>query len=45
VPGWRLTRLQRLTSFNRYRRSIAGDEEWWRFHALGKPALIGEPRC
>jgi Beta-galactosidase len=31
-----------VVSFNRYRRSIAGDEEWRRFHALGKPALIGE---
>jgi Beta-galactosidase len=31
-----------VVSFNRYRRSIAGDEEWGRFHALGKPALIGE---
>ena len=31
-----------VISFNRYRRSIAGDEEWTRFHALGKPALIGE---
>jgi len=32
-----------VVSFNRYRRSIADDpEEWARFHALGKPALIGE---
>jgi len=31
-----------VVSFNRYRRSIAGDEDWTRFHALGKPALIGE---
>jgi hypothetical protein len=31
-----------VVSFNRYRRSIAGDEDWVRFHALGKPALIGE---
>jgi hypothetical protein len=31
-----------VVSFNRYRRSIAGDSEWERFHALGKPALIGE---
>jgi len=31
-----------VVSFNRYRRSIAGDEEWRRFHALDKPALIGE---
>jgi hypothetical protein len=33
-----------VVSFNRYRRSIADDpDEWARFHALGKPALIGEP--
>ena len=32
-----------VVSFNRYRRSIADDrKEWSRFHALGKPALIGE---
>lgn len=31
-----------VVSFNRYRRSLAGDDEWARFHALGKPALIGE---
>ena len=31
-----------VVSFNRYRRSIAADDEWARFHALGKPALIGE---
>lgn len=32
-----------VVSFNRYRRSIADDPaEWTRFHALGKPALIGE---
>ena len=32
-----------VVSFNRYRRSIADDPaEWARFHALGKPALIGE---
>jgi hypothetical protein len=32
-----------VVSFNRYRRSIADDgEEWTRFHALGKPAMIGE---
>jgi hypothetical protein len=31
-----------VVSFNRYRRSIAEDDEWARFHALGKPALIGE---
>ena len=32
-----------VVSFNRYRRSIADDpQEWARFHALGKPALIGE---
>jgi hypothetical protein len=32
-----------VVSFNRYRRSIADDPaEWSRFHALGKPALIGE---
>jgi len=32
-----------VVSFNLYKRSIADDgEEWTRFHALGKPALIGE---
>jgi hypothetical protein len=32
-----------VVSFNRYRRSIADDPaEWANFHALGKPALIGE---
>jgi Beta-galactosidase len=32
-----------VVSFNRYHRSIADDPaEWARFHALGKPALIGE---
>jgi hypothetical protein len=32
-----------IVSFNIYRRSIADDpEQWARFHALGKPALIGE---
>jgi hypothetical protein len=32
-----------VVSFNRYRGSIADDPgEWARFHALGKPALIGE---
>src|SRR5262249_47317928 len=32
-----------VVSFNIYRRSIAGNrDEWARFHALGKPALIGE---
>src|ERR1700751_642143 len=32
-----------VVSFNLYQRSIAHDrEEWARFHALGKPALIGE---
>jgi hypothetical protein len=32
-----------VVSFNRYRRSIADDPgEWARFHALGKPALVGE---
>jgi hypothetical protein len=32
-----------VVSFNRYRRSIGDDpSEWARFHALGKPALIGE---
>jgi hypothetical protein len=32
-----------VVSFNRYRRSIADDRgEWAQFHALGKPALIGE---
>jgi hypothetical protein len=32
-----------VVSFNRYRRSIADDPaEWAKFHALGKPALIGE---
>ena len=32
-----------VVSFNRYRRSIADDPpEWVKFHALGKPALIGE---
>jgi Beta-galactosidase len=32
-----------VVSFNRYRRSIANDPaEWAKFHALGKPALIGE---
>jgi len=32
-----------VVSFNRYRQSIADDpEEWARFHALDKPALIGE---
>jgi hypothetical protein len=32
-----------VVSFNRYRRSIAdAPEEWAQFHALGKPALIGE---
>jgi len=32
-----------VVSFNRYKRSIADDrDEWARFHALGKPALIGE---
>jgi hypothetical protein len=32
-----------VVSFNRYRQSIADDpDEWARFHALGKPALIGE---
>ena len=32
-----------VVSFNRYRRSIADDPaEWERFHALDKPALIGE---
>jgi len=32
-----------VVSFNRYRRSIADDPaEWAHFHALGKPALIGE---
>ena len=32
-----------VVSFNLYERSIADDhDEWARFHALGKPALIGE---
>ena len=32
-----------VVSFNLYKRSIANDrDEWVRFHALGKPALIGE---
>jgi GNAT superfamily N-acetyltransferase len=32
-----------VVSFNVYRRSIAEDpDRWARFHALGKPALIGE---
>ena len=32
-----------VVSFNCYRRSIADDPpEWAKFHALGKPALIGE---
>jgi hypothetical protein len=31
-----------VVSFNRYRRSLTADDEWARFHALGKPALIGE---
>jgi hypothetical protein len=32
-----------VVSFNIYKRSIAPDrDEWARFHALGKPALIGE---
>jgi len=32
-----------VVSFNLYQRSIANDhDEWARFHALGKPALIGE---
>ena len=32
-----------VVSFNLYKRSIANDgDEWARFHALGKPALIGE---
>jgi hypothetical protein len=32
-----------VVSFNLYKRSIADDgDEWTRFHALGKPALIGE---
>jgi Beta-galactosidase len=32
-----------VVSFNRCRRSIADDPaEWAKFHALGKPALIGE---
>ena len=32
-----------VVSFNLYQRSIVNDrEEWARFHALGKPALIGE---
>jgi hypothetical protein len=32
-----------VVSFNRYRRSIADNRaEWVWFHALGKPALIGE---
>jgi hypothetical protein len=32
-----------VVSFNIYRRSIAENrEEWARFHALGRPALIGE---
>jgi len=32
-----------VVSFDRYRRSIADDPaEWAKFHALGKPALIGE---
>ena len=32
-----------IVSFNLYKRSIANDrDEWARFHALGKPALIGE---
>jgi hypothetical protein len=32
-----------VVSFNRYRRSIGDDGgEWAKFHALGKPALIGE---
>ena len=30
-----------VVSFNVYREDLAG-EEWVRFHALGKPALIGE---
>ena len=31
-----------VVSFNLYKRSIANDrDEWARFHALGKPALIG----
>ena len=30
-----------VVSFNVYREDLAG-EEWMRFHALGKPALIGE---
>jgi hypothetical protein len=30
-----------VVSFNVYREDLAG-EEWTRFHALGKPALIGE---
>ena len=30
-----------VVSFNVYREDLAG-EEWRRFHALGKPALIGE---
>ena len=32
-----------VVSFNLYQRSIANDhDEWTRFHALAKPALIGE---
>jgi hypothetical protein len=32
-----------VVSFNLYKRSITDDhDEWARFHALGKPALIGE---
>jgi hypothetical protein len=32
-----------VVSFNLYKRSIANDrDEWARFHAFGKPALIGE---
>jgi hypothetical protein len=35
--------VRRRQLFNRYRRSIADDPaEWSKFHALGKPALIGE---
>src|SRR5215831_2252107 len=32
-----------VVSFNLYQRALANDQgEWARFHALGKPALIGE---